>query len=356
MAPRFQRGHFSVDGRSLERLADKGAFALDSRGFVYTDNSGRIWIGARGRVAMYDGRAIREYSEKDGIGGGQVTAILHSRAGTLWLVNYSGLHKFSQDRFERITVRNGLPSSRLFSILEDEAGDLWLGTAVGIVNVTPDEIEKSLEDPEHTHQLSPVRSFRRTARSPYCARASHRRAGTGRHAVVRHRQRRRSRRPEASRGHIDADADHTGRCRGGRPGNGDDVCTALPADVKRLEFQFTAVNLRSSAKVRFRYLLEGFDTAWVDAGARRAAVYTNLEAGEYRFRVMASDNGVWNSEEAIWGFRIQPVDHRTRTFYFASFAAAGLYYRRHMVAARAPCTTSNVARRRRTIAYRPRVT
>jgi len=43
------------------------------------------------------------------------------------------------------------------------------------------------------------------------------------------------------------------------------AASVLPAGAKRLEFQFTAFNLRSSSKVRFRHLLEGFDTAWVDA-------------------------------------------------------------------------------------------
>ena len=273
---------------------------------------------------MYDGRAIREYSEKDGIGGGQVTAILHSRAGTLWLVNYSGLHKFSGDRFERITVRNGLPSSRLFSILEDEAGDLWLGTAVGIVNVKPDEIEKALKDPEHhiSYRLfdrsDGLRGAPMALGHPTAARGQD---GTlwfvtdSGVAIVDPKRLEASSMPTPT---ILEDVVVDGLAMGTMS------TSALPAGAKRLEFQFTAVNLRSSSKVRFRYWLEGFDTAWVDAGARRAAVYTNLEAGEYRFRVMASDNGVWNSEEAIWGFHIQPVYYRTRTFYFACIAAAGL--------------------------------
>jgi hypothetical protein len=47
-------------------------------------------------------------------------------------------------------------------------------------------------------------------------------------------------------------------------------------------------------RVRFKYRLEGYDHDWVDAGTRRAAFYTGLSPGKYRFHVIASnDDGVW---------------------------------------------------------------
>jgi signal transduction histidine kinase len=42
--------------------------------------------------------------------------------------------------------------------------------------------------------------------------------------------------------------------------------------------------------------MEGFDKEWVRAGKRREARYTNLDAGEYVFHVMGSNNdGVWDT-------------------------------------------------------------
>jgi signal transduction histidine kinase/ligand-binding sensor domain-containing protein len=317
-------GTFVWDGRSLEAVVAKGAQSLDSRGYVYTDDSGRIWIGARGGVVMYDGRSVREYSEKDGIGGGQVTAILHSRGGTLWLVNYSGLHRFNRDRFERITTRNGLPSNRLFSILEDENGDLWLGTSVGIVHVTSAEIEKALTDPGHHIQYrlfdrsDGLRGAPIALGHPTAARGNDGTLWFVTDSGVAVVDPKRLQETPTSTPTILEDVVVDGR------GIGTMTTSPLPASPRRVEFQFTAFNLRSSSKVRFRYWLEGFDTTWVDAGSRRSAVYTNLEAGEYRFRVMASDNGVWNSDDTLWSFRIQPVYYQTRAFYAACIAAAGL--------------------------------
>jgi hypothetical protein len=39
----------------------------------------------------------------------------------------------------------------------------------------------------------------------------------------------------------------------------------------QLQFEFTALGLASSDKIRFKYKLEGFDNDWVDAGQRRVA-------------------------------------------------------------------------------------
>lgn len=43
--------------------------------------------------------------------------------------------------------------------------------------------------------------------------------------------------------------------------------------------------------------MEGFDTDWNDTDHKRSATYTNLDAGEYTFRIKASNNdGVWNEK------------------------------------------------------------
>ncbi len=87
-------------------------------------------------------------------------------------------------------------------------------------------------------------------------------------------------------------------------------------------------------KVRFRYLLEGYDREWIDAGNRRQAFYTNLPPRHYRFRVMACNNsGVWNKAGAALDFAIAPAYYQTIWFRLASVAAflaflAALYYLR----------------------------
>ncbi|MES2675263.1 MAG: two-component regulator propeller domain-containing protein [Pseudomonadota bacterium] len=62
-------------------------------------------------------------------------------------------------------------------------------------------------------------------------------------------------------------------------------------------FSFAALNFRDSEKNNYAYKLEGFDKDWLDSGNQRTAKYTNLNPGEYVFKVKGSNNdGVWNEE------------------------------------------------------------
>lgn len=63
---------------------------------------------------------------------------------------------------------------------------------------------------------------------------------------------------------------------------------ALDSASRDIEIDFTALSFRDPLSLRFRYRLEGYDTDWIDAGARRSAFYTNLPPGRYGFRVQAS--------------------------------------------------------------------
>ena len=79
---------------------------------------------------------------------------------------------------------------------------------------------------------------------------------------------------------------------------------------------YTAYSLAVPDRVRFRYRLEGLDTTWQDAGARREAFFTNLPPGHYRFHVIASnDDGVWNTAGASLAFTIAPAWNQTWWFF-----------------------------------------
>jgi signal transduction histidine kinase len=62
---------------------------------------------------------------------------------------------------------------------------------------------------------------------------------------------------------------------------------SLSPDNAKIEVHYSVIQLRSQERVRFRYMLEGFDKSWTDASSRRVAYYTNLPPGSYQFRVKA---------------------------------------------------------------------
>ena len=93
----------------------------------------------------------------------------------------------------------------------------------------------------------------------------------------------------------------------GRPAGVDG--NVLPPGTAKLQIDYTAPELTSPLKTRFRYRLEGFDADWVDAGTRRQALYTNLPPrGLHRSASPVSqDDGRWSETRGDLGVRAAPA-------------------------------------------------
>lgn len=88
---------------------------------------------------------------------------------------------------------------------------------------------------------------------------------------------------------------------------------------------YAGLSLGVPERVRYRYRLDPFDRNWSDAVAERQAVYTNLSPGSYVFRVKASNSdGLWNSEEAMLSFEVEPMLWQTTWFRLSAVAVCFL--------------------------------
>lgn len=82
---------------------------------------------------------------------------------------------------------------------------------------------------------------------------------------------------------------------------------------------FVALDYSSPEKNQFAYKLEGFDNDWIYSGQRRFANYTNIDPGDYIFKVKASNNdGVWNEKGIELKITISPPFYKTKWFYSLS--------------------------------------
>ncbi len=90
--------------------------------------------------------------------------------------------------------------------------------------------------------------------------------------------------------------------------------------------EFAALNYRSNEKNLYSYKLDGFDQSWSPADTQRTATYTNLDAGEYVFRVKASNNdGVWNEQGKTLRVVVLPPPWRSWPAYtFYTFIALSI--------------------------------
>jgi signal transduction histidine kinase len=87
----------------------------------------------------------------------------------------------------------------------------------------------------------------------------------------------------------------------------------LPYGTSTLAIDYTTASLGAASKLRFRHRLEGLDADWVSAGPLRTAAYESLPAGQYRFHVSATTDGVW-TEAATWAFAVAPPFYQQSWF------------------------------------------
>ncbi len=327
---------------------------------LYTDHDGSLWIGTGHGLAHLAGGKFTSFSSMDGLGSDLIGAIL--RSGPLWIGTSAGLSQLQGGAFTNYTVHQGLSNDTVTAIARDGAGALWLGTNGGGLNRRskdgairafpwssqglPGTIYGMLEDAAGRLWLSSKTGIFRVSIAELNAYAS----GTA-HAVT-------------VQAYGTADGMNIRECSGGghpaawkladgslwfatldgvsvidpahAPENRvpppveiekvlvDDQERSLDGDLvikpgaNRLEFQYAGLSFVAPQKVEYRYRLEGFDRGWIEAGSRRAAFYTNLPPGHYRFRVLAANNdGVWNTAGASFGLRLMPHYYQTWWFYSA---------------------------------------
>jgi signal transduction histidine kinase len=113
----------------------------------------------------------------------------------------------------------------------------------------------------------------------------------------------------------------------------------LPALVRDVWIDYTALSFAAPEKVRFRYKLEGQNPDWKEAVNDRQVQYSNLKPRHYRFRVIACNNsGVWNETGDTLDFSVDPAYYQTAWFQAACVAAflgallALHWYRLHQIA------------------------
>ncbi len=89
-------------------------------------------------------------------------------------------------------------------------------------------------------------------------------------------------------------------------------------------FEFAALHYVFPEKNQYAYKMEGFDEDWNNIGTRRFVTFTNLDPGEYTFRVKASNNnGVWNEEGTSIKIIITPPWWQTWWAYTLYIIAVG---------------------------------
>jgi signal transduction histidine kinase len=277
-----------------------------------------VWIGFReGGVADFANGQVRAwYRQGDGFPNGWVTWLHIDATRTLWAATAGGLGRIKDGRASMLTTRNGLPCDPVRWITEDDFNAVWLYTACGLVRIARTELDAWTRNPET--QIRPTVFDAKDGvpghpfPSGYSPKVTKSLDGRiwfipvgGVSVIDPARLPFNAVPPPVHIEQLLVDGKTYSPAGGVR----------LPARVRDLSIDYTALSLVAPAKVRFRYLLEGQDRDWKEVLDHRTAQYSNLPPGTYRFRVVASNNsGVWNETGALLEFSIAPAYYQTRWF------------------------------------------
>jgi len=227
----------------------------------------------------------------------------------------SGLLHWKNGVFTHIRIKDGLYDNRIYAILRDDNANLWLASSKGIFRVSEQELEDFVDGktryvtslPFTTGQL---RFECRSGVQPAACRTHDGRlwfSTTNGLVVVDPRKLVNNTEPPP--------VEITSALINGRRTEPHQDVTLNPFE-RNLEIRYAGLSFIAPDKMTFRYMLEGYDKNWVDAGTRREAFYGNLPPGHFRFVVMARNaDGVWSTHSAVLRFSVAPRIYERKWFF-----------------------------------------
>ena len=287
---------------------------------ILRDRSGTLWIGTEdGGLNEFDANSqtFKHYrhdpDRANSLGSDTAWQILEGGDGSLWIATRDGGlnrwlpedRKAGRDLFNRYGKREGLPSNTLHGILEAENGILWLTGNRGLSSFNP--TDNSIR---HFDRMNGLQGDEFNTGAKFRSSNGSLLFGGADGLVLFNPSQVRSN-PHHPQVAVTAFVHMTPVARS-------HSADAQPADVTvgyrdySIHFEFTALDYTSPDKNQYLYMLDGFDQDWRDAGRFRRATYTNLPAGNYTFKVIASNNdGVWSERGAIITLRVTPPPWKT---------------------------------------------
>jgi PAS domain S-box-containing protein len=243
---------------------------------IYIDKNNILWLGTDGGLNRFDPTTgeVSVYTEKQGLCNNQVYGILEDETGHLWLSTENGMSRFDKKtgEFNVFNEGNGMSIRRfnLGACYKSQKGELFFGGMNGFVSFFPGEVETNPHVPGIV--ITDFKIFNKPVEI-------------------------------GGENILEKSITETGEIR-------------LSYTDNMFSFEFAALDFTWPGNNQYQYKMEGFDKEWIETDAEnRLAQYTNLEPGEYTFKVKGSNNdGVWNEKEISLKITITPPFWKTWWF------------------------------------------
>ncbi|NME71205.1 two-component regulator propeller domain-containing protein [Flammeovirga aprica] len=303
--------------KTFKREEGKGDQTLSSNWTlnIFEDSRGWIWVGTYGGLSIYYPKEDRwinfmnDKQDENSLAHNWVYAVHEDQSGNMWIGTAGGLNKieasklkapieqYSSDLMITLKEAQGLSSNSIHGILEDEDGVLWLSSNSGLSKFDHKENEithYTKDDGLQGNEFIPM-AFCKTHEGRLFFGGNNGANAFYPNEIINNPYKpnicltnfslfNREVKPDSSSLVLQKNISITDEIN-------------LHYDQNVLTFSFVALNMISPEKNQYAYMLEGFDKDWNYVDDKREAIYTNLDPGDYIFRVKGSNNdGLWNED------------------------------------------------------------
>lgn len=264
-------------GREITRYAydpaQKGSLSNDYISDLLQDSKGRIWVATRDGLNLFQQGTFRVLKDTDGLRDNTIHTLLEDNAGKIWMSTSKGLSVVSDSREQEWVIRNFDQHDGLQSVAFNEnaavklrSGELLFGGPSGFNRIRPEDISHEETSPRPV--ISDLLLFNR-------------RVAVG----------------ETVEGRVllKQAMEYT-----------DEI--VLKYDQNVFSLSVSPLYFLHPERVRIRYILDGFNREWLELDPKsRLATFTNLNAGEYIFKVITSTDGEqWSESLTLLKIVIRP--------------------------------------------------
>ncbi|MDT0643566.1 two-component regulator propeller domain-containing protein [Zunongwangia sp. F363] len=258
---------------------------------IYEDSSKNIWIGTDGSgLCRYDMKKDTFFWLKPNTGFNKVTvsSIIQDDGGSIWAAGNNGLTKIDKNKnsLKNYSIRDGLLSDDFNNnaAYKDANGTLYFGSYEGINYFDPEDL--TINKNTSPVYLTDLKIFNQSVP------------------------------PAKENSPLEKVISQTDKLR-------------LKNSQSVFTIDYAAIDFTRPEKIQFAYYLDGFEDHWNYVQNARSATYTNLPAGNYTFKVKATNSdGVWKEEPTTLKIEVLPPWWFTKiaiVFYIISFLTIGYF-------------------------------
>lgn len=306
---------------------------------IAEDHLGNLWVCTAYGLAIMNRKTgkfkhyLNDINDPNSLSNNNVHYVFRDSRNLMWIGTREGLNLYNRERdnFTVFRVEDGLPENSIFTIEEDNNHNLWLGTSNGLSNIivvdtgngTYNFTFKNYDESDGLQGKEfNVNAVLKTSSGELVFGGGN---GINIFNPADIKENRSAPKVVLTDFQVFNSSLSVGEMLNDRQILKESITIAdevvLKHDEKIFSIEFAALNYFHPEKNKYEYKLQGFNDEWITADAQtRKATYTNLDPGEYVFKVKASNNdGVWNEEGQTLKITILPPFWRTGAAFFIYF-------------------------------------